>query len=207
MKKLISTILIGLTSVVSADLITVIPDVAVDVVSHTIGGAVSGVVSELKVPAIPSEAPVAKPAFFYVRFAATEPDVIHMNAILPGLGIGYRRLAGNGAADISISGIGYAEGKNSKFLWAVPNTSYIHYLKPNEKQSLYLGGGLAWGGVNSEHQRFIGIIPSVIAGYEFARKSTILSFTEVSIKQPAIAVFTQGPFPGPVIECTVGIGF
>lgn len=204
MKKFIGTILMCFASTLSADPSTLVPDVA----SGAIGGAVSGMVSELQVPTKPSfEERISKPAFFYVRFAAAESDVTRMGSVLPGLGIGYRRLAGDGAADISISGIGYAEKKSGRIFWAAPKTSYIHYLHPDQKQSSYIGGGLAWGGLDSKHQRFVGIIPSFTYGYEFVRKSTVLGFAELNISQPAIAVYKNGAFPGPIAECTVGIGF
>lgn len=202
MKKLISAILIGFVSVISADLPT---NVAIDIASRAITGTVSG----LETPTRPlfEDGPITKPAFFYVHFAAAESDVTQMHSLLPGLGIGYRRLAGDGAADISISGIGYAEKKNSRIFWTFPKTSYIHYLQPDQKQSYYLGGGLAWGGLDSKSQNFVGIIPSITGGYEFVRKSTVLGFTEFNISQPALAVYRNGAFPGPIAECTVGIGF
>lgn len=132
-----------------------------------------------------------------------------MNSILPGLGIGYRRLAGDGAADISISGIGVAEKKNGKIFWTAPRASYLYYLQPDQIKSFYVGGGLAWGGLESgQHQSdFVGIIPSITGGYEFVRKSTVLSFAEFSISQPALAVHKKGDFPLPIAELTIGIGF
>lgn len=130
-----------------------------------------------------------------------------MRSLVPGLGIGYRRSSGQGAADVSISGIGIAEKKKGRFFWSAPKTSYIHYLQPDQKKSLYVGGGLAWGGVLSHGQEFIGIIPSLTGGYEFVRKTNILGFTEINISQPALAVYKKGAFPNPVAECTVGIGF
>ena len=163
---------------------------------------------ELKMPPqMPSIEQKAKTGFFYVRFAACEKDMIRADALLPGLGIGYRRLAGNGAADISVSGIGIAEKKNGRIFWTAPKTSYIHYLQPDQKQSYYLGGGLAWGGLESKGQSFIGIIPSFTGGYEFVRKSSVLGFAELNVSQPALAVYKRGAFPGVIAECTVGIGF
>jgi hypothetical protein len=211
MKKSIATILIGLFSTIVAD---PTPDAPVDAASKLIiGEAVSDATSDLRfsIKSLSEEAQVSKPAFFYVRFAAAESDVARMSSLLPGLGIGYRRLAGNGAADISISGIGYGEKKNGQIFWTVPKTSYLHYFDPDQQHSLYMGGGLAWGGLmskeNQKENHFIGIIPSFTSGYEFVRKSTVLGFTELNISQPALAVYKKGAFPGPIAELTLGIGF
>ncbi len=157
-------------------------------------------------PPVPETA-FSKQGFFYVRFAAAESDLIHATSVVPGFGVGYRRLAGNGAADISISGLGVAERKSGHVYWAVPKASYFRYLNPEAKGSLYLGGGIAWGGIESKNQKFIGIVPSATAGYEFARKSTVLGFSELNISQPALSVYRKGSFPGPIAEAIVGIGF
>lgn len=153
------------------------------------------------------EVPVVKRGFYYVRFTAVESDLVSPESILPGLGIGYRRLAGNGAADISLSGIGHAARKGNSYLWTAPKGSYIHYLKPDGKQSAYVGGGLAWGGVDVPERDFIGLIPSAIFGYEFAHQSPVLGFAELTISQPAIALSQHGAFPGPILEVSTGIGF
>lgn len=171
------------------------------IIATTLFGLVSALSAEPTCELMPTD--LAKPAFFYVRFSAAE-----VTSPLPGLGIGYRRMAGNGAADISISGIGYDERKGgSSFVWTAPKASYLYYLKPEQKQSFYLGTGLAWGGVGSKHNRFVGLIPSFTSGYEFIRKSSVLGFTEINISQPALAVYQKGKFPTPIAECTVGIGF
>jgi len=103
--------------------------------------------------------------------------------------------------------------------WTAPKASYLHYFQPNAKKSAYLGGGVAWGGVFSREREFdsegnfgtkvvdfTGIIPSVMAGYEFSRKS-VLGFTELTISQPALSVYRKGSFPGPCVEFSTGIGF
>lgn len=151
---------------------------------------------------------IDREGFVYVRFAAAENDLLHTSPVYPGLGIGYRRLAGDGAADISISGIGHAERRRDRFVWTAPKVAYIRYFDPNATQSAYVGGGLAWGGVAaSGHNDFIGIIPSVTAGYEFVRKTSFLGFSELTISQPALPVFQEGSFPGPCVEISTGIGF
>ncbi len=165
--------------------------------------------SDLKsLPNLPLQDIVAaKQGFFYVRFTAGESDMIHTSSVLPGLGVGYRRLSGVGAADISINGIGHAQRKSGRFFWTAPKASYMHYLQPDAKKSPYLGAGLAWGGVDSRTQDFIGIIPSVMVGYEFVRKSVFLGFAELTVSQPALSVYRKGSFPGPCVEFSTGIGF
>lgn len=189
MKKLFSTILIGIMSALAADAPTIVLDVTPE-------------------PNLPIAKPLDKTGFFYVRFAAAGDDITRADSIVPGLGLGYRRLAGTGAADISVSGLGIAERhKGGKAFWTAPKVSYLQYFRPDQKQSAYLGGGLAWGGVVQHHQMFYGIIPSLTLGHEFIHKGNILSFMELNVSQPAIAVYKKGAFPGPIAECTVGMGF
>lgn len=200
-------ILVGMFSAVSADLVS---DALVDKASSgVIREVISDAAFDIKTPTklFSEEMQVSKPAFFYVRFAAAESDVARMGSVLPGLGFGYRRLAGSGAADISIGGIGYKEAKNGKIFWTLPKASYLHYLQPDQKQSFYIGGGLAWGGLILNKDRFVGLIPSFTSGYEFVRKSSVLGFAELNISQPMLAVYKKGSFPGPVAELTFGIGF
>lgn len=192
MKKIISTILMTVPVLIFAD----------QPMNTTTA------ISDLSVANFPvQETQMDKQGFFYVRFAAAERDVMHTSSVNPGLGIGYRRLAGNGAADISFSGIGYKEHKNGRVSWTAPKASYIHYLQPNEKKSAYVGGGLAWGGMKSQGQSFVGIIPSVTAGYEFAHNNSFLGFAEFNVSQPTISVSQKGSFPGPCLEFSTGIGF
>jgi hypothetical protein len=158
---------------------------------------------------------IQKQGFFYVRFIAGEHSFAA--APVPGLGLGYRRLAGDGTADISFSGIGISEYRNSRYFWTAPKASYYHYLYPNGKTSFYVGGGLAWGGVGgrhwddeddtSERLQFIGIIPSATVGYEFAHKLSFLGFSELTVSQPVLAISRSGAFPGPIAELSVGMGF
>lgn len=161
-----------------------------------------------------------KQGFFYARFAAGERNLGQMTIPVPGFGLGYRRLAGDGAVDLSFNGIGSYESQTDHYFWTAPKTSYYHYLQPNAEKSLYVGAGLAWGGVASvnkslededekfiKDEGFIGIIPSVTIGYEFAHKANFLSFSEFTLSQPALAVIRQGKFPSPIAEVSVGIGF
>ena len=150
---------------------------------------------------------IEKTGFTYVRFAAAEDLPFQTDSLIPGLGLGYRRLTKNGAFDISISGIGYAEGSDHRIFWNFPKTAYYHYFTPDEFQSFYAGGGLAWGGVVSYDQVFYGIVPSATLGFEMFRKSNTLAFSELCINQPALAVAHEGKFPGPIIELTLGMGF
>jgi hypothetical protein len=207
MKKLAGILFTGLCAVLSADL--PVNDVAREIASTAVNGAVSDATPSIQAPARPSveDVSMARSGFFYVQFAVAENDLAHMQSVLPGFGLGYRRLAGNGAADISITGIGRREKRGSRLFWTSPKASYIHYLQPDHKQSFYLGGGLAWGGLKSKSESFVGIIPSLRGGYEFSRKSAFLGFTELNVNQPAIAVYRSGPFPTPIVEWTVGVGF
>lgn len=160
-------------------------------------------------PVVFKETPVSKQSFFYLRFTAAESDLVHGQMVLPGVGVGYRRvsLSGDSAADISVSGIGREKYKQGRIFWTAPKASYMHYFRPDAKQTPYVGGGLAWGGLKSKNERFIGMIPSATIGYEFVHKGSFLGFSELNISQPALAVYQEGSFPGPSIELSTGIGF
>ncbi len=190
MKKIIFLFFMGFATLAFSDQL-IIPSETVD--------------SKLSFPNETKQSP--KQGFFYVRFAAAEKKLKKNSDILPGLGFGYRKLTGNGAADISISGIGIQEDRNSKFVWTAPKASYIHFLTPEAQKSTYVGGGLAWGGISSSKQKFIGLITYATIGYEFLRKSDVLGFSELNISQAAIKVYQRGKFPEPVVEFTVGMGF
>lgn len=153
---------------------------------------------------MPSSDP-SKQGYFYLRFATSDADFIYNHSVCPGFGFGYRRLANDGAIDISINGNGSFHFQKS--CWTIPKVSYLHYLTPNEEKSAYIGAGLAWGGVDMGRGKdFIGIIPNATLGYEFAHKMPLLGFTELNISQPAIPLIHSG-FPGPIFELSIGGGF
>ena len=159
-------------------------------------------------PPLPSEEiSTSKSGFFYVRFATGERDLARLDSVLPGFGLGYRRLAGDGAIDISTSGILREQGKGGQAFWTLPKVSYVHYLDPSSERSLYLGGGLGWGGVVAPGHKFTGIISNATVGYEFMRHTAFLGFTEFTLSQPAIPLSEKGGFPGPAAELSVGVGF
>lgn len=166
-----------------------------------------------EVPALVYEDPTSpKEGFFYFRFSTAGSDFNDPNSIHPGLGIGYRRLVGKGAIDLSFNGLGFEENRSSEFVWSAPKISYVHYFSTSRSQTVYLGGGLGWGGIkkrdgNATGQKFTGIIPNLLLGYEFLHNSTALGFTELSVSQPALAVHTKGAFPGPSVELSFGAGF
>lgn len=153
---------------------------------------------------------IVKDSFFYVKFAAGEHDIARAEklSVLPGLGLGYRRLTNHGAADISVNGNGYSyEHKKENYFWTAPKASYLHYFSPHASQTAYVGAGLAWGGLKTGENKFVGIIPSATAGYEFARTDSILGFGELTVSQPALALAHTGIFPTPVAEFSMGVGF
>jgi len=160
-------------------------------------------------PATPLLETFPKQGFIYFRFTTAEGDFSRPDLPVPGIGIGYRRFAGNGAMDISSNGNGIA-AKNREFIhWSVPKITYIRYLTPTDETSVYAGGGLAWGGMSRHSTKtyFVGLVPSATIGYEFLRKNGVLGFTELSISQPALPVYNRGPFPGPNAEISLGAGF
>lgn len=159
---------------------------------------------------------------------------LRQNAFLPGLGLGYRRGEAS-ALDISFSMSQIRnEGQNSIF-WAFPKMSYLRYFSPKKASSFYLGAGLTWGGLSFRHQPvvnvdltnidqayadeeiieaprkktfFFGIIPTACVGYESNRQeASWRSFVQLEVSQPTLAVTNSGPFPGPVAELSVGLGY
>lgn len=147
-----------------------------------------------------------KDGYIYVRFLTSDADMIHANAITPGVGIGYRRMTKDGAMDISIAGNG--SDRFRKAYWTFPRASYLHYLTPDKEKSFYAGGGIAWGGVhNNKESDFVGLILNATAGYEFLHNSTALGFMELTVSQPAIPLYREGKFSGPIAEISLGVGF
>ncbi len=147
-----------------------------------------------------------KEGYLYVRFLTSDTDMTHTNAVTPGLGFGYRRLTGDGALDISMSGNG--SDRFRKAFWTLPKASYLRYFTPDKEESFYGGGGMAWGGVhNRKGNEFVGLIPSATVGYEFLHKSTALGFTELTVSMPAVPVYKEGKTMGPIAEISVGAGF
>ncbi len=154
---------------------------------------------------MPSLEPISKQGYYYLRFATSDADFIFANSICPGFGVGYRHLADDGAIDISMNGNGNFHFQKS--CWTAPKVSYLHYLNPDEEKSAYVGGGLAWGGMDfGRGNHFIGIIPSATLGYEFSHKLPLLGFSELNISQPAIPLDYRGRFPGPIIELSSAEG-
>jgi len=146
-----------------------------------------------------------KSGYFYVQFSAAEGDLVHAETPIPGIGLGYRRLAENNAVDISLRVQGDAD--EGQIFWTFPKASYLHYFNPEAEKRAYVGGGLAWGGLENEECEFLGLIPSLTAGYEFAHNQDFLSFSELTISQPVLPVVYEGAFPGPQLELSAGIGF
>lgn len=156
---------------------------------------------------------VTKDRFFYFRFSGAESDLSTPKTPVPGLGLGYRQRAGEGAVDLSIQGIGTSESRSDSYYFALPKATYISYAKPNGETTPYYGIGLAWGILHQKNRvkgteaGFTGIVPSVAVGYEFARMEKALGFTELEISQPALPVRYEGEFPGPSMSLSVGLGF
>ena len=158
-----------------------------------------------------------KEGFVYLRFAAMEPDLSNIEKPDPGVGFGYRRLFSNYAVDFSFSGVGSFQEESSKIFSTYPKITYLRYQDDASSNTMYCGGGLAWGFLEykykdeqgnkyQETQRFVGLVPSVTIGYEFFHRSTVLSL-ELNLSQPALPVNKTGKNPGPIAEMFVGTGF
>ena len=143
--------------------------------------------------------PVAKNTFTYLKIGAADPRAEKSEVIIPGIGLGWRTVAGAGALDLSVS---FSGGESNNFLFTLPKVNYLHYLTPASDSSMYLGGGLAYGGM----KRFVGLIPNLAIGYEINRHQNWRGFTQLDISQPAIAAGGKVR-QGPALELSIGGGF
>ncbi len=151
-----------------------------------------------------------KAGFAYFRVAAAESAPTDSVQVVPGLGLGYRMMVGDGAVDLSAnysSAKGW-KGESDSYSWTLPKATYIHYLNADADQTAYAGAGLAWGALKTKDAReFEGVIPNATLGMEFFRKTGFRTFAELTVSQPAIARTVSAQFPGPMAEFSVGAGF
>jgi hypothetical protein len=158
-----------------------------------------------------------KKSFKYVRMGVS--PVSEVGAI-PSLGIGYRRASGHSAVDISTSGSGHSSKGIEAYTYTLPKANYLYYLTPAVDNSLYMGGGLAWGGVKKsvkstdedghkfyKESSFHGIVANAAVGYEMYRSSPLRSFVQLDVNQPIVATHGTRGFPSPSTELAAGIGF
>ena len=172
--------------------------------------------------------------FVYFSFDANECNLAHATVPCAGFGVGYRRIIGNLAADISVRWSRDSTSYRSQSCWTLPRVSLL-YLRPSSDRgtffgNAYVGGGLAWGAMKHkvwarnyldrrhnfddwechqpvERSKFVGIIPSLTAGYQLRQAASILGFAELTLSQPALPVHQEGRFPGPSVQMSVGVGF
>ena len=156
-----------------------------------------------------------KNSFTYIRMGASPLQGV---GAVPGMGIGYRLASGSSAVDLS-GNFGARRIKHGKEVttYTLPKVNYLHYFTPTKDNSLYVGGGLAWGGVHtnthnydeeySSRADFHGIIANAAVGYEMQRASSVRSFVQLDVNQPTLAVSQRHEFPSPSAELGVGLGF
>lgn len=177
--------------------------------------AIAAFASEPLLPKSDSRAPLGKEmnekskSFFYLRMSGADSQPVDSINVLPGVGVGYRLNAGSSAIDFSANmSRGRDDGKKVYF-YTLPKASYLYYLSPASSQSLYAGAGLAWGSMrNHDAKKFEGIVPSATVGLEMNRNSVLRSFLQLDVSQPAIAARkSDGKFPGPMAELSLGLGF
>ncbi len=144
----------------------------------------------------------------YLRMNMTETTPGKRGPFVPGIGVGFRRVAGHSAIDFSA---GYTSGKShgrKSELITLPKLGYLYYLTPIQDRSFYAGPALAFGRVKTiQGNRFQGLIPSASVGYELSRKANMLSFFQLDVSWPLIAAKARGPLPGPIAELAFGAGF
>lgn len=152
-------------------------------------------------------------SFGYLRMGVSDSQLpTSSKQMLPGLGLGYRLASGASALDLSASfnrrETRSDEGKSRTYIYTLPKANYLYYITPASNNSLYAGGGAAWGGVKTKEGReFHGLIPNVALGYEMNRNATLHSFVQLDVSQPAIAASQRGNLPKTYAEVTLGAGF
>lgn len=157
----------------------------------------------------PADKVAAKQSHLYLRLNIADPNPGNRRPLMPGLGLGYRKMSGNSALDFSA---GYSQrigSHHGKSEWiTLPKMSYLYYLSPLKAQSVYVGPGIAYGRIRRDQgTRFQGLIPGASVGYEISRKANLLSFLQLDVNLPVIATKRRGHLPGLVAEFAFGAGF
>jgi hypothetical protein len=172
--------------------------------------------AKVEVTLVPAEKVRPKDSFFYVRADIAPVETV---GAMPGFGLGYRLISDFSALDISFAGKHRENDLSEGSTWTFPKVNYLYYLTPKADTSLYVGGGLALGGIEAktfakenqwetiERHSFKGILANATLGYELQRVESIRSFVQLDITQPTIASRQDGKFPGPWAEFSVGAGF
>lgn len=160
-----------------------------------------------------------KKGLIYVRFLAADPSVFTQYQVHPGVGLGYRRLKASSAFDISVTTGGHGGHRRIAYTWSAPKVSYLHYINPYADQTMYLGAGMAFGGIESrkeisdgfgiksERCEFVGLLGHVTAGVELFRRDACVVFSELSLSQPLVPANKPKGVFGPSAELSCGLGF
>lgn len=156
-------------------------------------------------------------SFTYFKLGGGVLSAKDWNNLVPGIGYGRRYQWGEKAVDLSINYAG--SGKVGSF-YTLPKIMYLHSLSPSRNNSIYVGGGLSWGGIHNKHhkkdhkhdgkhrsQKFQGIFGEFALGYEFQRNCPIRTFVEFNLSQGIIAHSKHGSTPYPILTLAGGIGF
>lgn len=156
--------------------------------------------------------------FGYMRMGLADSRPTDASRVLPGLGLGWRYALPVGAIDISTSytGTDAFSKEQDTYFYTVPRASYLYYATPAKQQSVYLGAGLAYGGLKTtDATTFQGLVPSASIGYEMNRHENWRSFVQLDVSQPAVNVSFSDGFSmnlakaslGPVAEFSLGFGY
>ncbi len=146
-------------------------------------------------------------SFGYLKMGVSDSNLQTLNIeMLPGFGIGYRLISGSSAFDLSASFNRREtitdDTRERVLLYTLPKANYLYYVT----NSLYAGGGVAWGGVKTEATNFVGLVPNASVGYEL-QTGKIRSFFQLDVSQPAIPAIKEGALPKAFAELSVGAGF
>ena len=157
------------------------------------------------------------PAFFsYVRVGegALFADVKYLT---PAVGFGVRTELDSFAIDSSLNlqvKSNPGGGQRDVIAGSVIDLKVLRFAEPMADATIYLGGGLSWGGVDLTASRppytrvsGNGLQAEITSGYEFARKSAIRMFVEANAVLPLYAATTATPYYLPnsgVVETGTG---
>lgn len=149
---------------------------------------------------------------FYVKMGPAAMAIGSHTGIGAALYGGLRIMSEHGAADISFAYFGGLNADDhSTYAYLAPSIRYLQYINPRARRGLYFGGGLGWGEIKSESEKFSGMMVHASAGYDLLRTRRLRQFIELDVLQPIVRTgrnkhgYTHSY--APALSVTFGIGF
>lgn len=153
--------------------------------------------------------------FYQIKMGAGVTQAGSDHATIPMLSLGKRFEFGEAAIEVLGTWGGHTTTNGSKnYYFTLPKISYLNFYEPNSKQSIYYGGGLSWGKVqskpinaNAKSTQFTGVFGEATVGYELKRTTEFRTMLDFTLSQPMIAQSRTGHHPGPTALFGMSLGF